>query len=373
MAVIVGTLGSEQILDLLGASTIFGDSNAVVTVPTGNDIIFARDGDDVVIGDALAISGVSGGADKIYGGDGNDQIYGDCQQELRGTGGSDKIYLQEGNGYQVVWGDAGTVLKEGTGGNDHIDAGTSLSVSIYGDAPFLDRSKGGNDTVDAGEVGSGGAQVQLDGNLSFGSQGGSDRFLGSASRDVVYGEGEQADGTCGVDFLTGRGGSDYLYGDAYLINNGKGGADTLNGGSGNDSLYGDSERLGSLASAGNDTLFGNGGQDVIYGDSVTREVGSIAGNDRIDGGAGNDKLYGDSTDSTNGGRDVFVFAGSFGNDTVFDFRSGEDVMELQGYVSTGDFTRTIDTTGSTLTFWSGASIRLEGYTGNLSPSDFVFV
>lgn len=84
--------------------------------------------------------------------------------------------------------------------------------------------------------------------------------------------------------------------------------------------------------AGNDTLFGYGGNDNLNGN---------VGNDLINGGKGNDILLGGKGDDTliggtgndvltgGSGKDVFVLA-SGGNETITDFRQGEDVIGLSG-------------------------------------------
>jgi Ca2+-binding RTX toxin-like protein len=55
------------------------------------------------------------------------------------------------------------------------------------------------------------------------------------------------------------------------------------------------------------------------------------GDDRLSGGAGDDLLFGDARemeDNAQGGNDTFVFDDAFGNDTVADFRQGEDELEF---------------------------------------------
>jgi Ca2+-binding RTX toxin-like protein len=81
------------------------------------------------------------------------------------------------------------------------------------------------------------------------------------------------------------------------------------------------------AGAGNDTVIGAGASDFL--------VGGL-GNDRLEGLAGNDSLLGGM------GSDVFVFTGTPGNDTILDFVSGTDKIDLTDFanVDFGDLTFT---------------------------------
>ena len=103
-------------------------------------------------------------------------------------------------------------------------------------------------------------------------------------------------GTSSNDSITGSGGHDSI--------EGLGGADTLHGGSGDDSLRG---------GGGSDILRGNGGLDVLHG------------------GLGVDNLGGGT------GADSFAFSdfGAANADSITDFASGEDVIELDGSVFAG--------------------------------------
>lgn len=120
------------------------------------------------------------------------------------------------------------------------------------------------------------------------------------------------------DTFTGSTGND-------LFNTGFG-DDELNGGGGNDVL---------LAGAGDDELNGGNGDDVLSGDGVGINGDAPAGNDRLNGGAGADFLYG------GGGADVFIYgvgqpsaamydttANRFLGDTIMDFATGEDQIDL---------------------------------------------
>jgi len=87
--------------------------------------------------------------------------------------------------------------------------------------------------------------------------------------------------------------------------NGFNNADTLTGRSGSDTLIG---------GAGNDKLFGDGGNDILLG------------------GSGKDKLTG------GGGKDTFVYASlNEGKDTIFDFRIGQDVIDLSAIFDNANY------------------------------------
>ena len=128
----------------------------------------------------------------------------------------------------------------------------------------------------------------------------------SAANDLI--------GTDNRDTLNGRGGNDQL--------TGKAGNDRLNGGGGNDTL---------LGGIGQDLLQGGGGKDEIFGGDS---------NDILNGGAGAD------THSGGAGKDMFVFtAVTQGIDTITDFNSTEDVIDLRKIFAKPAFAGTANTEG----------------------------
>ncbi len=103
--------------------------------------------------------------------------------------------------------------------------------------------------------------------------------------------------TDGADKITGSKGRD-----AIAAGNGN---DTVTGQSGNDTLHGE---------GGNDKLSGGTGTDLLYGED---------GNDWLSGDAGWDTLTGGR------GTDVFSFATDWGTDTITDFKSGYDTINMK--------------------------------------------
>jgi Ca2+-binding RTX toxin-like protein len=159
-------------------------------------------------------------------------------------------------------------------------------------------------------------------------------------------------GGAGGDLIAGGSGAD-------TIDGGEGadsGADTIDGGEGADILTGGS---------GDDTITGGAGGDLIAGGS---------GADTIDGGEGADVIFGGSGDDTltgGTGADHFAFAPGDGNDTITDFNTSEDTINL--FLFGGDLTfadltitATTDGTGSIITVPgedgqnNGITITLEG-------------
>ncbi|MEG4055811.1 DUF4347 domain-containing protein [Microcoleus sp. Pol7_B2] len=154
-----------------------------------------------------------------------------------------------------------------------------------------------------------------------------DFFAGLAGSDVLYGyagydylEGGDGDdigyGGNDDDQLLGGNGSDRLYGDVgHDVLYGQEGNDILYGGDGNDALIGDagSDRL--YGDAGNDAFYGDAGDDILYGGD---------GDDYLNGGEGSDRLYG------NGGNNTFVLELGMGQDLIYGFQDGVDMIQLYG-------------------------------------------
>ena len=117
--------------------------------------------------------------------------------------------------------------------------------------------------------------------------------------------------------------------------------------------------------ADNDTIYGRAGDDVLRGGSGNDKVFGDTGNDHIYGDAGDDQLAGGS------GMDIFFFALGDGSDSIADFTSGEDHINLHATgLHFSDLMLT--TTSAGLTVHYGASqIFLAGVT-SVSANDFVF-
>jgi Ca2+-binding RTX toxin-like protein len=181
---------------------------------------------------------------------------------------------------------ASSVVVNGNAGNDQLSGG-----------PGNDQLLGGT------------GDDRLDG------YGGRDRLFGEAGNDTLDGgaDNDTIDGGSGDDQLLGNSGKDRLYGNE--------GRDKLSGGADKDTISG---------GADDDTLDGGSSNDRLYGDSGNDALKGGSGNDWIVGGLGRDKLYGGS------GADVFDFNSTQESqvgsqrDTVYDFQSGRDQIDLRG-------------------------------------------
>jgi len=242
--------------------------------------------------------------------------------------------------------------------------------------------------------------------LIFG-QDGRDRITGGELNDFLYGGG-------GDDLLFGRDGDDLLDGgedDDYLV--GGDGIDIFYGGEGNgvgavvdlaagrgygladgerfdgmenvagsdwdDVLSGDGNDNELSGYGGADALYGLGGDDWLWGGAEDDILTGGKGNDRLHGGggtipSGNDFLAGES------GEDIFVFDEEWGQDEVFDFEDGIDLIEIHnrpGGVTLIDWSQlSITQDGIDILIGYGSNeIRFWGWgvqIGDFSADDFIF-
>jgi Ca2+-binding RTX toxin-like protein len=287
------------------------------------------------------------GSDKLSGNSSANVIWGGGGDDsLNGGGGADRLFGGAGDDTYIV-DSAGDVVREVTtpgiddGGVDVVKSGATFSLPAFVENLTLTGSAAIN-----------GAGNALD-NIVYGNDAanriwgldGADRLYGYDGSDTLAGGG-------GDDILTGGGGADTMNGedgaDTYVVDpfdvvrdTGASGIDTviatssfsLRTGDGIEnirhSLLGSTSgnltgnELGNfmVAQRGGNTLMGMAGSDSIWGSS---------GDDTIQGGAGRDSLVGHS------GSDTFVFgagdssisAGPTGADTIHEFRSREDHIDL---------------------------------------------
>lgn len=192
----------------------------------------------------------------------------------------------------------------------------------------------------------------------------SDALIGRSAIDVLRINAEFAEQTSDHDPLIAR-----LAISKGIIVDGGNGADEITGGNGNDTLNGGNGADTVEAGDGKDVVTGGRGDDVLVGARGADQLSGGQGSDRMDGGGGSDLLTGGS------GSDAFVFRGSFGRDTVTDFRS-EDVITFDAFAS---FTSVLSASrqvgaDTVITAQDGSSVTLKNVLLNsLRADDFAFI
>ncbi|WP_226577241.1 M10 family metallopeptidase [Acuticoccus sediminis] len=233
--------------------------------PTPAPIIGGR-GSDALIGTTSSEVINSGAGNDVASALGGDDT-------LVGYSGNDTLY--GGAGDDSVTGDQNNDRLYGEDGNDTLDGGAGYDLCEGGDGDDLILGGTFNDTLDGGA-----GSDTVDGGV------GTDRILGGADGDSLSGgrDNDIVDGENGDDLLFGDDGRDQLLG--------SGGGDTLDGGRDNDRLDG---------GEGDDVLLGGVGLDTLTG---------AAGDDTLDGGAH---------------KDIYMFSGDFGHDTIVSMLHGDQI------------------------------------------------
>lgn len=281
--VVLGTLGND-ILNESGASERY-----YVNGGMGNDVITGGRKDDFLVGGA--------GNDRLNGANGNDSFI--------GGGGNDSIIGGAGNDLAII-----TTAIDGTdsvnlgAGDDTVNVAAPLAATQIR-LTFTSAEVGNDSASDSGTMTNQDAGLAVRLQVEDGTGG----LTGTISRfddeGVTF-----TSTTAGVTFDVRDLVSGAARGDLFTA--------VKLGTSGNDDLGGNSGTLVYYinAGAGDDTLTGDTGNDFL--------VGGV-GNDAINGGIGADSFIGGA------GIDTFVFAGVAGNDTIIDFVSGTDKIDLSNY------------------------------------------
>jgi len=200
----------------------------------------------------------------------------------------------------------------------------------------------------------------------------SDLMIGNAGADII-------EGHKGADTIESLEGND-------LVRGGNG-ADVIDLGDGDDTAYGGRGFDHILAGAGDDTIWAGRGNDSVAGSNGADTIYGGNGNDRLTGGKQNDALFGGNgfdelvggkgDDLLTGGKgvDTFIFRlqQQNGYDTILDFETGLDHLQIEGGARIADVVLTdlgdrvqvsIDTISFEIMTDTGQSVSL---------TDFIFV
>lgn len=342
-----------------GYNTIF--SSAIITLPANVQALYLTGAVASAVGNGLDNMIVGdNGANYVQGLAGNDTI--------AGAGGNDRI-------------DGGT-------GNDTIDGGAGINTAVY----HLDTDWTAGQAFDGSAVGPSGAPVTFNGGP------GNDDTLVNIQNLEIWGFASAPNhivGSAGNDTIRGGSGNDYLDGGA--------GYDLLAGGAGDDSYIVDNvaDRVYEYANQGYDTVYasitytlppnvealhlggqayagtGNALDNLIAGTDSGNLLRGQGGNDTLVGGAGNDTLDGGPGADTltgGGGNNIFVERkGETDSDTITDFKTGHDQIELTGWGAGSTVTLTDPAhNGWTVTDGIDHSTSLLTIVGTVVPTDIIF-
>lgn len=360
-AVVTGTASDAD-------NTYTGTSgDDTVNLEGGNDFAVGNDGDDTIFGsdgnDTVYAGSDDTGADDLVGGDGNDI--------LAGGAGNDVIVGDS------IASDGSTIADQGDAAND-----TGSNTIFGGDDDDIIAIGGYNDATDGLDTG---ALIEdavgAIGGQAFGGAG-NDFILGTASGDDLVGLGDGNDeAVLGSGNNTVYAGADDTGMDAVTVGNGDNeiytgaGDDTVTSADGNDTVGLGAGNDDINAGDGDNVVYGGAGDDSIVAGSGRDDLFGGAGNDTIKAGTGDDEIYGGAGDDSltgEAGDDVFFFAAAGGNDTITDFTTGEDLIDLSQFdTAFADLVTSSDGTDMTIYVDADTSITLELVT-SVNGSDFLF-
>ena len=272
----------------------------------------------------------------IYTYDGDDFIYAQQGDDFVDAGAGDDL-LAGWYGNDTLIGGAGNDDIDGSFGDDTIDGGTGADTIEGGDGIDIVSFASATSGVVA-DLNAGGTVGDANGDTYANVE----NFLGSQFNDTLIGD-------AGSNELQGGAGDDIL--------EGKGGADALVGGSGVDTVDYRSAGSGIIV----DFLAQTGSQSDAEGDTYTSIENAIGSNF-------NDIFVaGDADNSFTGGSgaDTYFIRASASNDTITDYNTTDDIIDLTGFASYADadaaFASAETVNGNTvLTLPGGGTLTLLG-------------
>lgn len=340
------------------------------------DVLGATDGNGIVGNAGDNEITVTGGVDAVDGGLGNDRLVVDYRLATGAvTGDSTSNFTEAGGGGRSV------TVTNGTIENFTILTGSEADTITTGSGNDIIRTGDGASTVNAGQ----GANIVAggdDADTITVLDGGNEIDAGNGANTITTGS--------GIDIiLTGTDADSVGSGDGDDVITLLGGTDSVDAGAGSDRLIIDySMMTGDVVGGitGGNTGIGYTGHIADAGTNVIDFVGAEqfaittgSGNDSIVTGGGNDTLRGgggNDTLSGGAGADVIVLENGMGDDTVTDFVSGEDrldISRLTGAEQISITSSTNDAGDRVVTLQDGSTLTLQGVPGNSPPAGAVVI
>lgn len=191
-------------------------------------------------------------------------------------------------------------------------------------------------------------------------------YVGTSSADTDMKLADSMTDRDGYYFM-GLGGNDFIYNDGNFA--------TLDGGAGNDRFANSGTGVLITGMAGNDTVWNYGSNTTIDAGAGNDSIHNYADNVLISLGAGNDTVYlhGDNTVTIYGGqgndvffsdrlgKNIYLFAGGEGNNTIRGFNHNSDVII---------FTSTTDASLVSAATINGAGNKISVSAGNVSVTAY---
>ncbi|AOX00097.1 hypothetical protein BJP34_12155 [Moorena producens PAL-8-15-08-1] len=333
-----------------GGITLYGDERSEILIGSeGSDLIIGRNGEDRFYGEQGNDTIIGGtGRDLIYGGEGDDLLSGrEGNDTLTGGGDQDTFIVRRGAGTDTItdFGGVGTGVTPSDAVIAEVDTLKFEGPSLSAENMLLNQDE--NDLIitfegveNTGVILQDFALENLDnltkatgasediGNILFDGQtkveDSFDVFNANQQRGKVFNKNS-------VTFLNDLDNNTQGFNDSNDVINGQGGNDKLKGLSGDDLLRGGTGNDILKGGRGDDLLWGGTGNDILKGGRGDDLLRGGTGNDILTGGRGDDLLRGGTGNDilTGGsGRDRFVLAAGAGTDTITDFTSDQDLIEL---------------------------------------------
>ena len=230
---------------------------------------------------------ITGTDDVLKGGKGNDTLSGLGGFDTLKGGSGDEILLG-GKGDDGLHGGAGADTLNGDDGNDRLDGGKGIDTLNGGDGDDILQVRGKEGAYDTFDGGAGTDTLQLIGTVTLAG------FDAAASSiEILQGAKRGLNGTNQADVFD----------------------------------------LSGLTGAPSDLRFidARHGDDIMTGSNFADDLRGGKGDDTLDGRGGDDMLDGGK------GRNTFVFADGYDNDTIVKFQAGNAIVDLTGVSSVGDF------------------------------------